>query len=101
LQEDASGAVRVANTRVTLDTVVHAFREGASAEEIVERFPAITLGATYAAIAFYLQNQAQVDAYLKRRESEAENVRVEIDSRPETKAFRERLLARMAAERLS
>jgi uncharacterized protein (DUF433 family) len=98
LQEDASGAIHVENTRVTLDSVVHAFREGASAEEIAERFPAITLGGAYAAITFYLQNQAEIDAYLNRRESEAEQIRMKIESRPDAKAFRERLLARMAAD---
>jgi uncharacterized protein (DUF433 family) len=101
LQEDASGVIRVENTRVTLDSVVLAFREGASAEEIVERFPAISLGAAYAAIAFYLQNQSETDAYLKQREAEVEQIRKQIESRPDTKKFRERLLARMAAERSS
>lgn len=99
LVEDASGVIRVEGTRVTLDSVVLAYREGASAEEIAERFPAITLGAVYAAIAFYLQNQTEVDAYLKRREAEAEQIRKQIESRPEAKELRERLLARMAAER--
>jgi uncharacterized protein (DUF433 family) len=65
LQEDASGAIRVENTRVTLDTVVFAYREGATAEEIAERFPAISRSAVYAAIAFYLQNRTEVDAYLE------------------------------------
>ena len=100
LREDDSGAIRVENTRVTLDSVVLAFREGASAEEIVERFPAITLSAAYAAITFYLQNRAEIDTYLKRREAEARQIRAQIESRPDAKAFRERLLARMSAERL-
>jgi uncharacterized protein (DUF433 family) len=99
LQKDASGAIRVENTRVTLDSVVLAFREGASAEEIVERFPAITLGAAYAVITFYLQNQSEVDAYLTGRELEIGEIRAQIESRPEAKEFRERLLARMAAKK--
>jgi uncharacterized protein (DUF433 family) len=98
LKEDASGAIRVENTRVTLDSIVLAFREGASAEEIAERFPAISLGAVYAAITFYLQNRTEIDAYLKQREAEAEQIRMKIESRPEAKEFRERLLARMAAD---
>jgi uncharacterized protein (DUF433 family) len=97
LAEDASGAIRVENTRVTLDSVVLAYREGASAEEIAERFPAITLGAVYAAITFYLQNRTEIEAYLKRREAEAERVRLQLESRPEAKEFRERLSARMAS----
>ena len=95
LQEDATGTIRVENTRVTLDTVVLTFREGATAEEIAERFPAISLSGIYAAIAFYLQNRTEVDAYLARREAEAEQIRMKIESRPETKDFRERLLARV------
>jgi uncharacterized protein (DUF433 family) len=98
LEEDAAGAIHVQNTRVTLDSIVLAFREGASAEEIVERFPVITLSAAYGAITFYLQNQTEIDAYLKRREAEAEQIRAKIESRPEAREFRERLLARMAAE---
>jgi uncharacterized protein (DUF433 family) len=101
LQEDASGVIRVENTRVTLDSVVLAFREGASAEEIGERFPAISLSAVYAAITFYLQNRPEIDTYLKRRETEAQQIRTETESRPEAKEFRERLLARGAVERSS
>lgn len=98
IAEDASGVMLVENSRVTLDSIVHGFREGASPEDIADRFPAITLSAVYAAITFYLQNQAEVDAYLTRRETEAELVRSQIESRPEVKAFRERLLARIAAD---
>jgi uncharacterized protein (DUF433 family) len=101
LEEDADGTIRVENTRVTLDTVVLSFREGATAEEIVESFPAISLASVYAAIAFYLQNRAEIDAYLKRREGDAERLRMAIESRPEAKEFRERLLARMPGGRPS
>ena len=97
LAEDASGTIHVENTRVTLDSVVLAYREGASAEEIAERFPAITLSAVYAAIAFYLQNRTEIDTYLQRREAEAEQIRMQVESRPEAKEFRERLLARRAS----
>ena len=97
LQEDDQGAILVENTRVTLDTVVFAFRAGSTAEEIAERFPAISLSAVYAAIAFYLQNQAEIDAYLERRRTEAEQLRQQIESRPGAKEFRDRLLARRPA----
>jgi len=41
---DADGVIRVGNTRVTLDTVVSAFEEGATAEEIVYQYPTLNLG---------------------------------------------------------
>jgi len=97
LREDDSGTIRVEGTRVTLDAVVLAFHEGATAEEIAERFPAISLGAIYAAIAFYLQNRVEVDAYLAQRKSESDAMRAKIESQSENKEFRDRLLARKSA----
>ena len=38
LETDSSGVVRVGKTRVTLDTIVAAFCEGATAEEIVHHW---------------------------------------------------------------
>jgi uncharacterized protein (DUF433 family) len=55
----------VGKTRVTLDTVVAAFREGATAEEIAQQYPSLTLAATYATIAYYLNHQAEIDTYLR------------------------------------
>lgn len=40
---DANGVVRIQGTRVTLDTVVTAFLEGATAEEILEQYPSLQL----------------------------------------------------------
>jgi uncharacterized protein (DUF433 family) len=39
LTVDPDGVVRVTETRITLDTVVAVFRQGATAEEIVPRYP--------------------------------------------------------------
>ena len=35
---DADGVVRVGGTRVRLDTIIHAFNEGATAEEILQQY---------------------------------------------------------------
>ena len=45
LEADGEGVVRVGGTRVTLDTVVAAFNEGATAEEIVYQYPSLDLAA--------------------------------------------------------
>jgi uncharacterized protein (DUF433 family) len=50
LVADANGAIRVSRTRVTLDTVITAFLEGATAEEIREQYPSIQLSDIYFAI---------------------------------------------------
>ena len=97
LYQDETAAIRVDQTRVTLDAVVFAFREGASPEEIASRFPDLTLAAVYSAIAFYLQNRLDVDAYLGQRESRAADLRQQVECKPGYAEFRDRLLARARA----
>jgi uncharacterized protein (DUF433 family) len=66
------GAYRVADTRVSLDSVVYLFREGMSAESTVESYQALTLEQVHGALAFYLGNQKEVDAYLAEGQHAAE-----------------------------
>ena len=94
LATDRDGVVRVGGTRVTLDTLVYAFNEGASAEEIAFRYPSLDLADIYAAITYYLQNRAEVESYLREREARANQVRQENQARFDPKGLRERLLAR-------
>ena len=57
----------VAGTRISLDSIVHAFRRGESPETICQNFELLRLEEVYGAIAYYLANQADVDAYLIRQ----------------------------------
>jgi uncharacterized protein (DUF433 family) len=97
LAEDADGVMRVGGTRVTLDTVVRAFNDGASAEDIVSMYPSLDLADVYAVIAYYLRRRRDVDAYVRRREQEAAAVRADNEARFDPYGIRERLLARRAA----
>ena len=94
IETDADGVIRVAGTRVTLDTLVAAFNEGATAEEIVQQYPSLELGDVYAVIGYYLHNRAEVEQYLERRREEASRVRRENEARFDPKGIRDRLLAR-------
>ncbi|MGJ5675984.1 MAG: DUF433 domain-containing protein [Nostochopsis sp.] len=58
----------VEGTRISLDSVVYAFRNGLSPESIVHSFPLLTLEQVYGAIAFYLANRAEIDTYLAAEE---------------------------------
>jgi uncharacterized protein (DUF433 family) len=86
--------LRVGETRVTLDTVVSAYRSGASAEEIASAYPSLGLADVYAVLAYYLQNEVEVASYLARREEEARNVRKTHEQRAPSHSLREQLLAR-------
>ena len=94
LRVDAEGTVRVGRTRVTLDTVVAAFTEGLTAEEIAQQYPSVSLSDDYAAIAYYLRHQDEVRAYLREREKKGAELRTEAEARSTSVGFRERLLAR-------
>jgi uncharacterized protein (DUF433 family) len=67
---DVNGTYRITGTRVSLDSVVYAFLNGVSPESIVDSFPILTLEQVYGAIAYYLANQAAIDAYLRQGEAE-------------------------------
>ncbi len=58
------GVYRIADTRVSLDSVVYLFHEGMSAEAIAESYPSLTLEQIHGALAFYLGNRAEIDVYL-------------------------------------
>jgi uncharacterized protein (DUF433 family) len=94
LHTDPHGAIRVGGTRVTLDTVVYAFNEGATAEEILERYPSLQLADIHSVISYYLHHRAEVDGYLREREQEAEEIRRKIEAQFDPQGIRERLLAR-------
>jgi uncharacterized protein (DUF433 family) len=94
LKTDQDGVVRVGNTRVTLDTVITAFKEGATAEEIVTQYPTLPLAEVYAVIGYYLHRQDEVEAYLSQRRQIAEEVGRQNEARFNQQGIRERLLAR-------
>ena len=82
--EQHDGAYRIAGTRVSLDSVVYAFRRGASAESIQRSFPLLTLEQIYGAIAFYLAHVEEIDQYLSAGEEEfAELRRASREAHPE------------------
>ena len=94
LTVDEDGVVRVGRTRVTLDSVVAAFQDGATAEEILQRYPKLSLADIYAVIAYYLKRTDEVQAYLREREDHAQQVRQQNEVRFDPQGIRHRLLER-------
>ena len=79
--EERDGGYWVVGSRVSLDSLVYAFRRGASPETIRSSFPVLTLEQVYGAIAFYLAHEQEVDSYLEESEREAEAQGAEINAR--------------------
>ena len=94
LKVNTDGVLQIGGTRVTLDTIVDAFNEGATAEEIVYQYPTLTLADVYTVIGYYLQRKEEVDAYLLQRQKTADQVRIQNEVRFNSNGLRDRLLAR-------
>ena len=94
LVTDTDGVIRIGKARVTLDTVIAAFLDGATAEEIAYQYPSFSLVDVYSVIAYYLRQRDQVETYLQRRRKQAEKVREQNEMRFDPSGIRERLLAR-------
>jgi len=94
LVRGADGIIRVRGTRVTLDSLVAAFTEGASAEEIAEQYPSVALADVYHVIGYYLRHSGELVSYFEERQHTSEEVRRsnELSSPPD--GIRDRLLAR-------
>jgi uncharacterized protein (DUF433 family) len=94
------GTIRVKGSRVSLDSIVHHFNLGATAEQIAQSFPSLSLGDIYAAIAYYLAHREAVEEYLKQQEAEADDLQQLMESDPKyqksTAELRSRILAQWA-----
>jgi uncharacterized protein (DUF433 family) len=75
--EQREGGYWITGTRVSLDSLIAAFREGLSPEAIVtDCFPILTLAQAYGGIAYYLSHQPELDAYLEQADAEFEALRL-------------------------
>ena len=91
LREDLGGAIRVGPTRVTLETVLHAYKSGESPEEIVEAFDTLRLADVYSVIGYFLRHRDEVDAYLEWIEEEEAAAFRRIEAQPDYQEWRARL----------
>jgi len=94
LSMDQAGVLRVSDTRVSLDSVIFAFNEGSTPEEIAQQYTTLNLADIYAVISYYLQNHDEVVAYLQRRKTQRADLKEEVESRFDPQGMRDRLLAR-------
>ena len=96
LTKTDDGTIRIGKTRVSLESVVHQFSLGATAEEIAQKFPALKLAEVYAVIAYFLNNHEEVAKYVLDQEAESDVIQADIGSKYQlqTTELRRRILAR-------
>ena len=92
------GTIRVKGSRVSLDSIVHHFKLGATAEQIVQSFPSLSLGDVYSSIAYYLTHRQEMEVYLEQQKVEADNIQSQLEADPDYQAeiaeLRSRILGR-------
>jgi uncharacterized protein (DUF433 family) len=86
--------MRVRGTRVTLETVLAAFAGGATAEEIAQQYPSISLADAYQVIGYGLRHSSELEPYLARRRQDIRETRESNESRWPPDGIRNRLIAR-------
>jgi uncharacterized protein (DUF433 family) len=68
--EERNGGLYVAGSRVSLDSVVIDFQEGASPEGTIHSFPTLKLSQVYGA--YYLENEETIKEYMAEGQRELE-----------------------------
>jgi uncharacterized protein (DUF433 family) len=64
LTQSPDGEIRLTGHRIGLYHVIRGYNEGESGEMLAARYPTLPLAIVYKVLAFYLENQAEVDAYM-------------------------------------
>ena len=66
--EQRDGGYWMRGTRISLDSIIYAFKRGAAPESIQRAFPLLTLEEIYGTITFYLAHVQEIDTYLAQAE---------------------------------
>jgi uncharacterized protein (DUF433 family) len=72
---------RVADTRISLDSIVHAYWSGRQPEAIVADSPSMSIEPVHGALAFYLRHQLSIDRYLLEQDKRWGRRRQESETR--------------------
>lgn len=87
--DDREGWYYVARSRVSLASIIYGFKNGDSPETIRENFATLSLPQVYGALAFYLNNPEESEAYIRRHEEEWK--RLESEGQPLPEDWRRRI----------
>jgi uncharacterized protein (DUF433 family) len=90
IEIDDDGVAWIANTRVkVIEVAIDKHAHGSSAEEIHFQYPHLSLAQIHAALAYYYDHQAELDADIKKRRLKAD----ELASRTSDTTLRDKLIA--------
>ena len=101
LHNSIHGQVRIDGTTVSLELFMGAYHAYSPTPELLaERFHRISIATAQAVLAYWQQNRAEVDEYLRLSEEKAEEIRHAITSQPEYIAWQKRFKERLRTKGL-
>jgi uncharacterized protein (DUF433 family) len=98
LSQDKYGYIHLTGHRIGLMHVVDLYNQGYSPEMLLDHFPTLSLALIHKTIGFYLENQAEVDAYIAECRAEIDRQASAPQSGPDRAELRRRMEARRRAE---
>ena len=91
LQQDDDGYIHVAQHRIGIEDIVFCYNDGFSAEMLLAEFPTLSLALIHKALGFYLENRAEIDAYVAASDRACEEQRLAASKGPTLEELRNRL----------
>ena len=79
---DNNQDIRIKGTRIGIEIIIEDFLDGASPEEMLIRYPNLSLLQIYATITYYLANREEIDAYIEAGWQELEKAARARDENP-------------------
>jgi uncharacterized protein (DUF433 family) len=98
LAQDRYGYVHLADHRVGLRHVVELYNDGYTPEMLHDHFPTLPLALVHKVIAFYLENRAEVDAYIRQSRETLDREAAKPLEGPDAAELRQRMEARLPKE---
>ncbi|MGI8669738.1 MAG: DUF433 domain-containing protein [Aridibacter sp.] len=92
------GSIRVKGTRLLIDMIINAHKNGECPEEIFESFPSnvYTVADIYSIVAYYLKNKERFEKYLAKREKEAIEIKKSIEATANYDENRQQLIEKLS-----
>lgn len=91
LETDDGGFIHMTGHRIGLHNLVRMYADGSSSEMIAAHYPSLPLALIHRVIAFYLDNQTEVDNYVAAHDQEIEQQTAAGQKTPTITELRQRL----------
>jgi uncharacterized protein (DUF433 family) len=95
------GDIRVAETRVPLETIIEDYNNGASPEDMVLNYSSLNLADVHAVLSYYLRNKEAVDTYVQEQKQQAKETRERLGIDKSSQELRATLRARWAKKQVA